>query len=95
MKTTIDISDALFEQARAQAKAQGMTMRTLVENGLRLALAQSRPVPERFVLLDFSFGADAAAGELTELSDPAQWRESASSPWSIDSGALVRSDGQP
>ena len=94
MKTTIDISDALFEQARAQAKAQGLTMRTLVENGLRLALAQSRPVPERFVLQDFSFGA-ATAGELTELSDPARWRESTSGPWVIDSGALVRRDGPP
>ena len=73
MKTTIDISDALFEQARAQAKAQGLTMRTLVENGLRLALAQSRPVPERFVLQDFSFAPmRQVLASLNLLESPAQ-----------------------
>ncbi len=50
MKTTIDISDALFEQARAQAKAGGVTLRSLVESGLRLVMAQSKPTTERFEL---------------------------------------------
>ncbi len=38
MKTTIELSDLLFEQAKESAKAQGITLRSLVERGLRLAM---------------------------------------------------------
>ena len=38
MKTTIEISDDLFRQAKAQAALQGIQLRDLVEHGLRLAM---------------------------------------------------------
>ena len=39
MKTTIEVSDALLEEAKRYAKARGITLRTMVEEGLRAAAA--------------------------------------------------------
>ena len=53
MKTTIDIADALYEQARCAARERGVTIRTLVENGLRKELdpppASRREMPDASV----------------------------------------------
>ncbi len=49
MKTTIDISDALLEQARSIASRDGVTVKSLVEQGLRTVLDQ-RKRPVRFKL---------------------------------------------
>lgn len=38
MKTTVEISDALLTAARRQAHARGVTLRTLLEEGLRRVL---------------------------------------------------------
>lgn len=90
MKTTIDISDALFEQARAQAKARGVTLRALVESGLRMVMAQSKPTGQWFELRDFSFGQPGPQSRLDAHSDPTHWREVANPEWTMKDGQLVR-----
>lgn len=42
MKTTIEVSDALMEQARRLAAREHTTLRALVEEGLRKVLAEKR-----------------------------------------------------
>lgn len=53
MKTTIDISDPLFEEARSVARKEGTTLRSLVEEGLRHAL-EERQKKRPFRLRDAS-----------------------------------------
>jgi len=42
MKTTIEISDAIFERAKSVAAREGTTVRALVEDGLRQVLRTRR-----------------------------------------------------
>jgi hypothetical protein len=57
MKTTIDISDALLTEAKELAAKQGTTVRSLVEEGLRLAI-QRHTQGEPFRLRPASFQGD-------------------------------------
>ena len=43
MKTTIEISDSLLREARKLAARQGITLRALVERGLRRVVIEERP----------------------------------------------------
>ena len=43
MKTTVEISDALLEEARKVAARDGTTVRTLIEQGLRHVVSASKP----------------------------------------------------
>ena len=47
MRTTVRLNDALLEQAKREAARQGETLTALMEQGLRLALAQSQPTRRR------------------------------------------------
>jgi hypothetical protein len=54
LKTTIEIADPLFEQARAVADREGTTLRALVEEGLRKVLGE-KTAAKPFRLRDCSF----------------------------------------
>ena len=42
MRTTVRLEDALLEQAKREAARRGKTLTALIEQGLRLALAEPR-----------------------------------------------------
>lgn len=55
MKTTLDLADPLFHAAKALAAQQKTTMRSLVEEGLRLVLEQRKKTAAKpYVLPDCS-----------------------------------------
>ncbi len=57
MKTTIDIADDLVQRARKVQREQDLTLRALVEEGLRLALDRHERVEaEPFRLVTFGRG---------------------------------------
>ncbi len=74
MKTTIEISDPLFQQAKALAAKEGLSFRMVVEEGLRAVVeARTQTGSKPFRLRDGSFrgGQGLQAGlqwsELTAL----------------------------
>jgi hypothetical protein len=87
MKTTVDISDPLLADAKAAAARDNTTLRALIEEGLRLVLADKRPAGT-FKLRDCRFHGggltpefeaaggmkvlrEAAYGLVPEIADPA------------------------
>jgi hypothetical protein len=57
MKTTVEISDAVFDAARDLAAKEGTTLRALIEAGLRREV-EERQRSVAFSLRDGSFGGD-------------------------------------
>lgn len=55
MKTTVEIADSLFEEAKAVAASRGVPFRQVLEEGLRAVLSR-REKRGRFRLRDGSFG---------------------------------------
>ncbi len=68
MKTTIEISDALLEEAKAVAAEEGTTVRALVESGLRYRVAEHRAHYGTFKLRDEAFDGEGIAPELRAAS---------------------------
>jgi len=63
MKTTIEIPDPVFAEAKRVARREKSTLRALVEEGLRLVL-ERRGEEERFQLRDASVGGQGLRPEL-------------------------------
>jgi hypothetical protein len=70
MKTTIEIADALLKDAKRVASRDGVTLRTLVESGLRHELARRRR-PAGFRLRRVAFDGKGLSKEARSLS----WEE--------------------
>ena len=47
MRTTVDLDGALFRRAKAEAALRGVRFKELVEDGLKLALAQPHETKKR------------------------------------------------
>ncbi len=71
MKTTIEVSDALFESAKGLAQQRQTTLRALVEEGLRRVLSDSHAKAKpAFKLKDAS-----VRGKKILIADPQRWQE--------------------
>lgn len=67
MKTTVELSDALLEAAREIAAADGTTLRSLIEAGLRQEI-DLRAQKRNFRLRKVSFGGKGLQPELQQAS---------------------------
>jgi hypothetical protein len=67
MKTTIEISDALLREARGLAARQNVTLRALVERGLRRVVAELAS-GETFKLRQASFKGEGLQPEFRHAS---------------------------
>lgn len=63
MKTTIQISDSLFQEARKLAHRERTTLKALVEQGLRLIISE-RKQRDGFVLRKVTFKGEGLHGHL-------------------------------
>jgi hypothetical protein len=65
MKTTVEIADDLFAHTREVAQREGTTLRTLIEEGLRAALARrEQQVPYKWP--DLSVTGEGLSPDITE-----------------------------
>jgi hypothetical protein len=64
VKTTVEIADSLFEEAKACAKARRVPLRELIEEGLR-TVVQSKTSRKPFKLRDGSVGGQGLQGNLS------------------------------
>lgn len=58
MKTTVEISDSLLQEARKLAAREGTTLKALIEQGLRTVVATRRQRVGAFRLRKASFKGD-------------------------------------
>lgn len=47
MRTTVRLNEGLLRQAKREARKRGQTLTSMIEEGLRLTLARSRPPRHR------------------------------------------------
>ena len=63
MKTTVEISDALLEETKKIAAREDVTVRTLIEQGLRQVVAQHKQRRGRFRLRKATFKGQGLTAE--------------------------------
>jgi len=65
MKTTVEIPDSLFREAKACAESRGVPMREIIEEGLRAVIQRDRARSKPFHLRDGSFGGKGLPEDLS------------------------------
>ena len=75
MKTTVELPDELLREVQRLARAEGTTMRSLMEEGLREVIARHLAAG-RFTLRDASVPGEGVSAELADATW-AQLREAA------------------
>lgn len=66
MKTTIEIPESLFRQAKARAALEGISLREFLLRGLQLAVQSAPVAPERSRVRFPLIRAAAGQGQLTD-----------------------------
>lgn len=69
MKTTVEISDSLFAEARQLAAQENRSLRALIEEGLRLVIGSRRSKRGGFQLRSASFKGEGLVPDLA----PGSW----------------------
>ena len=67
MRTTVDISDSLHEEARKVAAAENSSMKALIEEGLRKAIAD-RKQGKKFALRKVTFAGNGLQPDIAGAS---------------------------
>ena len=68
MKTTVEISDSLLNEARKLAEREGLTLRALVERGLRRIVAEATGTRPSFKLRPASYNGRGLQADLADAS---------------------------
>lgn len=84
MKTTIELPEALMSQAKATARAQGLSLKSLIERGLQMAMSAPAATKAQAAWPDLSF--KPSDGQGGALIDASQWREMANQTPGFDRG---------
>lgn len=85
MKTTVDIADPLFQEAKALAVREGLSFRDLIEEGLRTVVqARTRAARKPFRLRDGSFGGGQG------LKPGLKWADLRALAYEDDGGSRIR-----
>ena len=71
MKTTIELSDSLFQSAKQLAQESQTTLRALIEEGLRRVLAEQLSKPKQA----FKLKNASVRGKAMLMTDPSQWQD--------------------
>jgi hypothetical protein len=69
MKTTVDIAESMLREAKLIAAREGITLRALVEEGLRHVIEERTKATTGFRMRDMSYGSGGGAPGV----DPDDW----------------------
>ncbi len=68
MKTTLEISDPLLNEARKIAARENTTLQALVEQALRHVVTEKKKPPKKFKLRNVSFKGEGLTSEFKDAS---------------------------
>lgn len=68
MKTTVNLPDALLDEARDTARRRGTTVTSLIESGLRVAISEQEGPSSPFTLDDASVDGNGLSTEFRTAS---------------------------